>query len=111
MGAMDDTAVIYGNDLTDEAIRKHFDETVESRLYGHGHNGYSGTMAESNGSFDFFDKIFEDEEEAREYVIEHSGKQNPHGFFESFSSKNYTNCARFKGEDGEGAVYGGSYSY
>lgn len=107
MGAQFDYRTVYGDNLSNEDIIKHFEKTVEECEWSNGHGGYTGTFAEACHGLEFYSETFQNEEEALEHLRTHTGKQNPRGFLESFSSKNYTNCARFPG----GAVYGGDYSY
>ncbi len=112
MGGQIDTVCVNGT-FTDEQLYDSFNATVEERAYNCGHGGYTGTMAESNGTFYIFTKIFDDANEALKYVEEHVGcHSNEKTILEMFSTKNWTNCARFTTKDGKkGAVYGGNYSY
>ena len=127
MGSESDSETVYGENLTDEQLEEAFHKAIDQALFDYGHRGYTGTFAEADTSYFyiFSDKdegyrLFDTEEQAREYVLENSGFQDEvetitrggetrptfHGFLQGFSRKNYTNCARFKG----GAVFGGSYS-
>ena len=112
MGAQTDTACVNGT-FTDEELYESFSVTVDERAYDCGHAGYTGTMAESNGKFYIFKEVFNSAELALKYVEDNVGCHEDDGSFLSmFSTKNYTNCARYTTKDGEkGAVYGGNYSY